>query len=83
MTDRLPANWHEMSLSTLWNVLNDPRRHSTPDSVVEAIMYCVRDRGIEALDEPANIERLSRCDAAALKIINKRIERLTAAEVSS
>jgi hypothetical protein len=44
----------------------------TPDVVVEAIMWCVRKRGIEALDEPANIERLSRCDAAARAEIERR-----------
>ena len=48
----------------------------TPQSVVEAIMHSVRTRGIGALDEPETLERLTRCDAAALKQINKRIDAL-------
>jgi hypothetical protein len=39
----------------------------------------VRERGIAALKEPANLERLARCDAAAKAQIDKRIEKLTAA----
>jgi hypothetical protein len=72
-----------MSLSTLWNALNDPRRFATPATTIEAILYCVRARGLAALDEPANLERLSRCDAAALKTINERIERMTAGKISA
>jgi hypothetical protein len=79
MNDRLPANWHTLSLGALWDRLNDPRRFSTPQSTVEAILYCVQQRGLAALDEPANIQRLASCDAAALKIIDERIERLMAA----
>ena len=39
-------------------------------------MLAVRERGLEALKEPDTIERLTRCDAAARKQINARIERL-------
>jgi hypothetical protein len=45
----------------------------TPQTTIEAILYCVRVRGTKALHEPANIERLSRCDAAALDQIDSRI----------
>jgi hypothetical protein len=71
--DRLPANWHKLSLSTLWNRLNDPRQYRTPQVTIEAVLYCVRERGLAALREPANIERLSRCDRAARNKINRRI----------
>jgi hypothetical protein len=50
-----------------------------PSGTIEAIMSAVRARGVSALKEPANIERLSRCDAAARKEINRRIESLIAA----
>jgi hypothetical protein len=50
-----------------------------PNSAIEAIMCTVRARGVSALKEPANIERLLRCDAAARKEINRRIESLIAA----
>jgi hypothetical protein len=59
-----------------------PRRRSlqaqrpTPRSTVEAILHCVRERGPAALQEPANIERLSRCDAAALAEIDARLAKL-------
>jgi hypothetical protein len=53
-----------------------PLQHPTPQVTVEAIMLCVRERGIKALQEPDNIERLSRCDTAARQQINARIEKL-------
>lgn len=59
-----------------WHELNDIRHRATPWVTVEAIMLCVRERGIAALDEPANIERLSHCDAAAKAEINRRIAKL-------
>jgi len=57
----LPKNWDRMSVGALWNALNDPARHPTPQSTIDAIIYCVRTRGIAALKESANEERLSRC----------------------
>jgi hypothetical protein len=56
------------------------RQSGTPQTTIEAIMYTVRARGLLALKEPANIERLSRCDAAAKTEINKRIASLIAAK---
>src|SRR5262249_1110256 len=50
-----------------------------PSSTIETIMCTVRARGVSALKEPTNIERLSRCNAATRKEINRRIERLIAA----
>jgi hypothetical protein len=46
----------------------------TPQSTIDALVYCVRVRGIAALDEPNNKERLARCDADAREQINGRIE---------
>jgi hypothetical protein len=48
----------------------------TPQSTIEAIMFCVRERGVAALKELPNIERLLRCDAGARAQINRRIEKL-------
>jgi hypothetical protein len=48
----------------------------TPQTTIEAIMYCVRTRGTKALHEPTNLERLSRCDDAALAQIEARITKL-------
>jgi hypothetical protein len=72
----LPKNWDVLSLDALWNNINDPRRYATPQSTIEAILYCVRTRGLAALKEPGNEERLSRCDEAAMKQIRERIERM-------
>jgi hypothetical protein len=72
----LPTNWDQMSVGELWDRLNDPRSRSTPQSAIEAVMVAVRTRGIAALEEPANIERLSRCDEAARAQINAFIERM-------
>jgi hypothetical protein len=48
----------------------------TPQTTVEAICYCIRERGLQALHEPSNIERLSRCDDAAITEIDARISKL-------
>jgi hypothetical protein len=47
----------------------------TPKTTIEAIIYCVQQRGLSALKETANIERLSRCDEAARAEIKRRISR--------
>jgi hypothetical protein len=51
----------------------------TPQTTVEAVMWTVREHGLKALKEPANQERLRRCDAAAQEQIIQRIEMLHAA----
>ena len=65
-----------VSLDRAWRELNDTHARPTSQATIEAILYCVRERGISALQEPANRERLSRCDAAALAQIDDRIVRL-------
>ena len=72
----LPSNWDQMSVGELWDRLNRPRRWPTPQSTIEAIMAAVRARGVTALREPANIERLMQCDDAARAEINRRIAAL-------
>jgi hypothetical protein len=72
----IPRDWDTLSLDALYRALNDPRRRPTPETTIKAIMYCVRERGLAALKEPANIERLSRCDAAARAQIDQRIAKL-------
>ena len=54
------------------------RQPGTPQTTIEAIIYTVRARGLLALKEPANIERLLRCDTAARTEINKQIANLIA-----
>ena len=72
----LPNNWDRMLVGALWDALNHPSRFATPQSTIDAILYCVRTRGVAALEEPNIIERLSRCDEAAMKQIRERIERM-------
>jgi hypothetical protein len=55
----------------------DPRNRPTPKAVIDAVVLCVRQRGIAALKEPANVERLSRCDESARAEINRQIERIS------
>ena len=64
-----------VSLDRAWHELNDEAR-PTPQTTIEAILYCVRERGVSALKEPENLERLSRCDEAARAQINQRIAKL-------
>jgi len=73
----LPKNWDVLLLDALWNALNDPHRRPTPQTTIEAILYCVRERGLGALKEPETVERLARCDDAAKKQIDQRIQRMT------
>jgi hypothetical protein len=53
-----------------------PRNRPTPPVTIEAVLYCVSERGLAALKEPANLERLSRCNAVARAQINERIAKL-------
>lgn len=50
----------------------------TPQCIIEAILYCVHERGFAALREPANLERLKLCDATALAQIDARVAKLKA-----
>lgn len=65
-----------MSVGALWEVVNNPRGHRTPQSIVDAIMVAVKARGIAALDEAANVAQLECCGADAKALLNKRIEAL-------
>jgi hypothetical protein len=73
----------DISVDRAWYELNDPRSRPTPQMTIEAIVYSVRERGLSALREPDNIERLSRCDAAAKEQIDGRIAKLIADGVIS
>jgi hypothetical protein len=53
-----------------------PAPRPTPQTTIEAVWYCIRERGIAALKEPANHRRLQTFDAAARAELNRRIERL-------
>jgi hypothetical protein len=57
-----------------------PKPRPTPQTTVEAIMFGVRKRGVAALKERANIERLNTCDAAAKAQIDRRIAKLISAK---
>jgi hypothetical protein len=67
------GDWNTMSIDALYRALNTS---STPQTTVEAIMVAVRERGLAALKDAANVERLARCDQAARAQINRRIARL-------
>lgn len=49
---------------------------STPQTTIEAVLHCVRERGLAALREPANQERLLTFDEAARAQANRRIAKL-------
>jgi hypothetical protein len=68
---------NSVSLERAWAEVNDPRNRPTPQVTIEAIVYCVGERGVAALAEPDNKERLKTCDAAAKREIRERIARLT------
>jgi hypothetical protein len=68
------GDWNTMSIDAFYRAVNT--RSSTPQTTVEAIMVAVRERGLAALEEAANVERLVRCDQVARRQINERITRL-------
>jgi hypothetical protein len=57
--------------------MSSSERRSTPQATVEAIMFCVRERGVSALKESPNIARLRTCDGPARTQINHRIAELS------
>ena len=57
-----------------------PSPRPTPQTTVEAIMWCVRERGIAALEDSKNQQRLSECDEAARAEINERVAKLYGAK---
>jgi hypothetical protein len=63
-----------MSIDAVYRALNNFR--ATPQTTVEAIMLAARERGLAALEEAADVERLVRCDQVARRQINERITRL-------
>jgi len=72
---RLLSN--DISLDAAYRQLNASENRPTPQVSIEAIMVGVRERGLKALEERANIERLSRCDESARAQINSRIARIS------
>ena len=51
-------------------------RRPTPQTVIQAVMYCVRARSLGALKEPDNLNRLRQCNARAQTEIDRRIDKL-------
>ena len=74
----IPQNSDGKPIDALCHTLNYERRRPTPQTPIEASMHCVRERGLTALKEPANIERLIRCDQAAKERIDRRTAKLVA-----
>jgi hypothetical protein len=64
-----------ISLDRVWNELNDPRNRPTPRATIEAVQQSIRDRGLSALDEPANKARLKIFDHAARAELQSWIEK--------
>lgn len=53
-----------------------PKPRPTPQVTVDAVLYSLAQHGLRALQEPATIERLSRCDTAALARIDAHVAKL-------
>ena len=48
----------------------------TPQTTVRAILYAISARGVNALNDSATLERLTRCDDAAIAEIDARVSKL-------
>jgi hypothetical protein len=55
------------------NKVAKPQPRPTPQVTIEAIMLAVRERGIDALKEPAIQDRLQSCDERAREQINRLV----------
>ena len=66
----------DFTFEQAYREINDPKNRPTPQVTVEAVIQTVRERGLAVLKEPANVERLERCDAAAMAEIERRIAKL-------
>ncbi len=75
-SDKMPFGQERMSLEGLYGTLNNPHHFATPALVIDVVMHCVRERGISALEEPANVYRLQCCDEKARKEIESRVAAL-------
>jgi hypothetical protein len=66
----------DVPIDRVWNDLNGARSRPTPQTTIEAIVLSVQQHGLEALEYPVNVERLSRCSKGAKTEINRRIAKL-------
>jgi hypothetical protein len=62
--------------------VSDLKSRPTPQATIEAIKQSVRDRGVAALKEAANRERLSQCDNAARAEIDRWLTPFKAKEAA-
>jgi hypothetical protein len=53
-----------------------PKPRPTPQASIDAVKYSIRQRGVKAVQEPANRQRIATFDAAAREQINQFIARL-------
>jgi hypothetical protein len=65
----------DVSLVSAWTLIQ--RRHAAARATIEALCESVKERGVEALTDPTNQDRLRRCDAVAIAEIDRRIVALT------
>jgi len=65
----------DVSLVSAWTLIQ--KRRAASEATVDALWESIKESGIEALTDPANQDRLRRCDAAAISEINRRIAKLT------
>lgn len=56
-----------------------PRQEAlaTPGSIVDALIYCIKSRGVDALKEPGNVGWLAQCDEQAKARINKFVAKIS------
>src|SRR6266576_4911389 len=64
----------DVSLDRAWQQINRPESRPTPQVTVEAIWHSIRERGLNALDEPINRQRLSECDSAGRAELQRRLD---------
>ena len=76
-SDNIPDNWQEMSIEALMAHFDRARRRDgAPQATVEALMYSLRERGAEALQERDTLRQLSDLSDQQVIEVGNRLQKL-------
>ena len=70
---------HDLPLDAAWHTINAAL--PTPDVVLEAVVAAVMERGLEALEEPKNLDRVDRLDEIGKREARDYQARLMATQI--
>jgi hypothetical protein len=76
-SNHIPDNWQEMSIEALIAHFDRARlRNGAPKATIESLMYSLRSRGVEALNETDTKRRLSELSDQQVIEVGNRLQKL-------